>query len=382
MTVKLEELQDIVLRNADVVTDILKQLENIRAKEHRVEQALRNLCQRLEGCLQAFDRDKYKATDQRLLISALATEILIFDRLGYDLRSSSSEFLLGVSALLEGRNLPALEYLEQFLQTADPTDNNYRNANYLAGMITYNRREFQRSKDFFTHAFERSPQHNRDWQSKIYTAELAYFMRRPAQEIEAIFQSAEEGLRTTEENSQQRFLRSTLYLKWGNCYVGTFLLPKTTNPMVNNLIALRYYKQAKNSLPPNPPADSLLPAVIDYSLAKALILAKSVDIDLKQTPSDLLVDVFDHLRRIVLTKREEIILAQSYLMLATSAYYSSRLSKDIGEIYLEYARHQTLVVPSDVCFYSCITKELLSREEFVGQVDFYAKEIERQINRR
>jgi hypothetical protein len=104
--------------------------------------------------------------------------------------------------------------------------------------------------------------------------------------------------------------------------------------------------------------------------------------DLDRTPSELLKDVFDRLRRIVLTKREEIILAQCYLMLGTCVAYSSHLSKDIGEIYLEYARHQTLMVPSDVCFFSGVTKELLSKNDFVKQIDFYANELDRQVSRR
>ena len=118
--------------------------------------------------------------------------------------------------------------------------------------------------------------------------------------------------------------------------------------------------------------------MIDYSLAQALLLANSVDMDLARTPTELLADVFARLRRLVLTKREEIILAQSYLMLATCAFYSPYVSNDVGEIYLEYARHQTLTVPSDVCFYSCITKELLGRDEFVRQIDHYAGQFEAQ----
>jgi tetratricopeptide (TPR) repeat protein len=292
---------------------------------------------------------------------------------------------LGVAALLEGRNRTALDHLDEFLRTADPTERNFRNACYLAGMITYNRREFQRSTDFFARAFERSPEEKPDWQSKTYVAELAYFMRKPAPEIERVFRSVEEGLSGTEDpaqRSQRSFLRATLYLKWGNCYVETFLKPKETNPMVNNQIAIKYYKQARNHLPENPSPESLLPVVIDYSLAQALLLANAVDMTLTQTPSELLADVFHRLRRIVLTKREEIILTQCYLMLGTCVFYSSHLTKDIGEIYLEYARHQTLAVPSDVCFYSSITKELLSKDDFVRQIDYYAKELERQANRR
>jgi hypothetical protein len=104
--------------------------------------------------------------------------------------------------------------------------------------------------------------------------------------------------------------------------------------------------------------------------------------DLQETPSEMLTDVFRRLRKIVLTKREEIILAQTYFMLGTCAVYSPGVSRDAGEIYLEYARHQTLTVPSEVCFFSCITKELLSRTEFVGQIDYFAGELELRSGRR
>jgi len=122
--------------------------------------------------------------------------------------------------------------------------------------------------------------------------------------------------------------------------------------------------------------------VIDYSLAQALLLAKSVDMDLAQTPSELLADLSHRLRRIVLNKREEIILALCYFMLGTCAFYSTHLSKDVGKIHLEYARHRTLSVPSDVCLYSCVTKELLSRDEFIKQVDYYTNQLEQQVGRR
>jgi hypothetical protein len=41
-----------------------------------------------------------------------------------------------------------------------------------------------------------------------------------------------------------------------------------------------------------------------------------------------------------------------------------------------------VVTDSDVCFYSCITKELLSRDEFVRQIDYYATQLKQQKGRR
>lgn len=374
-----QELQEIVLRSTSELSDIRRQLTDLAAKEKRAETALRLLRTRLEERLAAFDRDRYKTTDERLQIEALAAEILIFQRLGYELGAAGSQFILGVSALLEGRNLSALEYFADFLKSAATNDANRANASYLAGMICYNRKDFTQALEFYESAFRHSPPGNPDWQSKIYVGELLHFLRRSEDQIRRVFVEAEETLASVEDTLPIRFQLATLYLKLGNCYVATFLDPKEPNVIVNNSTAIRYYKQARRICPAIP--ESLLPVVIDYSLAQALILANSIDTDLRETPQEILADVFKRLRKIVLTKREEIILAQSFFMLGTCAVYSPTVSKDAGEIYFEYARHQTLTVPSSVCFYSCITKELLSREQFIWQIDHYAGELEHQTRR-
>jgi len=378
-----QELQDIVLRSASDISDVRREVSDLTAKEKRAATALKSLRSRLETCLLAFDRDKYKSTDQRLLIEALASEILIFERLGYEIGvSGSQQFILGVAALLEGRNQAALEYFKEFFRVADSADRNIPNASYLAAMICYNRRDFTQALEFFESTFRSSNQGSEDWQSRIYVGELLYFLRKPKEVVEKAFLDVEEPLKAVEDTIQNKFLRATLYLKLGNCYVETFLEPKQRNSMVNSDVAIAHYKRARKSCPQFSGSESLLQVVIDYSLAQALLLANSFDMDLEKTPSELLADVFNRLRRIVLMKREEIILAQSYFMLGTCAVYSSYVSKDAGEIYFEYARHQTLNVPSDVCFYSSITKELLSRDDFVWQIDHYAQELEQQTSRR
>jgi tetratricopeptide (TPR) repeat protein len=379
----LQELQEVVFRNTAELAELRKQLIDLVAKEKRVEVALAALRRRLAAWLDAFHRARYQATDQRLLIRALAEEILIFDKLGYDLGVGGARFLLGIAALLEGRHQAALDHLHEFIAGADSADRNLRNAAYLAAMICYNRRDFSRAIEHFEHAFRLSPEAQRDWQCQVYVGELQHFLRRPQDVLEKTFRDVEDGLRSADASPQNNFLRATLYLKWGNCYVGTLdLEPRERNALVNNPVALALYKQARKCLPKYTDPDSLLPVVIDYSLAQALLLARSVDMDLAQTPSELLADAFHRLRRIVLSKREEIILAQCYLMLGTCAFYSSHVSGDVGEIYLEYARTQTLSVPSDVCFYSPVTKELLSRDELVRQIDYYANHLEHHAGRR
>lgn len=377
-----ENLEAIVLRTNSAILELREQVARILSKEQRVTAALGSLKRRTLACISTFDRDQYKSTDQRLRIRALADELQIFDKLGYDTGLPGAQFIIAVGELLEGRNQSALDHFQRFINEVDPGDPNLANAHYLSAMISYNRRDFSAAIAHFDAAFTLSPQDKVDWQSKIYVGELTHFLRRPRNEIEKAFGDVEDALRLSQETSQTAALRATLYLKWGNCYVDILdLEPAQSNPLISNQLAIGLYKRARASLPTYTQPDSLLPVVIDYSLAQALLIARSIDMDLSMTPAELIFEVFNRLRRIVLTKREEIILAQSYFMLGTCAYYSEHIPNEIGEIYLEYARTQTLTVPSDICFYSCITKELLGRDSFVRQIDHYASRLQRNFDR-
>lgn len=380
----LNELQEIVLKNSAELADIRDRLKGLASRDEKATAALTISKTVIEDALRRFDRDGYKATDQRLLINALASEILIFDKLGYDSGIPGARFIIGVSELLQGRNNSALGHFKEFISRANTSDPNLRHAHYLAGMICYNRRDYSQASEFFRSAFLYSPENACDWQSLIYVAELAFLDRKPSEEIERAFADAETRLRGVHDLPARHFLWATLYLKMGNCYVDIFLQPRRPNLMVNNSLAIAHYKQARKRCP-DPKyvsPDSLLPVIIDYSIAQALLIGDSVDMDLEQTPQQLLDSVFERLRRIVLRKREEIILAQSYFMLGTCACFSVNISKEMGEIYLEYARHQTLDVPSDLSFYSCISKELLMKDEFVAQIDFYSKQLESSREKR
>jgi tetratricopeptide (TPR) repeat protein len=365
------------------LSELEREVSALASRDKRAALAVAAAKSRLTALLQGFHRDKYKSTDMRKAIGALAAEILIFEKLGYDIGDHGAYFLLGVAALLDGRNQAAAENFRLFVERAPVGDRNLANAHYLLAMIGFNRRDFHGGIEQFERVFQLSPEAARDWQCKIYVGELSHFLRQPQEQLERVFQEIEHGLRALEGTPQYSFLRATLYLKWANCYVGTVSLdPKQPNALVNNHRAISLYKQARKCLPKHPEPDSLLPVVVDHSLAQALLLAQSVDMELAMTPSEMFASVFRRLRRIVRNKREEVILAQCYLMLGTCAVFSSEVSKDAGEIYLEQSRLQTANVPSDVCFYSPITKELLSGDEFVGQIDFFAKQLERPNQRR
>jgi tetratricopeptide (TPR) repeat protein len=380
------EMQEILLRNTAELGDLRRQVGEVVSahtiREQRVGAVLADLRRRLGDYLRGFDRDRYKATDDRLLISSLAVEIAILDKLGYELGTRDGSFLSGVASLLDGRNSAALDHFSKFVQTVESSNGNIASAHYLSGMVSYNRRNFSQAIESFELAHRLAPPDKPDWQSRIYVAELMHFRRDPKEAVDKAFFDIDSQLKAIEGKPEHNVLRATLYLKWGNCYVGSFLDPREPNLMMNNSVATAHFKQARRWCPQYAGSESLLPAIIDYSLAQSLLLMDSVDLELGKTPSGLFADVFHRLRKIVLRKREEIILAQTYFMLGTCAYFSNHVPKDVGEIYLEYARHQTLTVPSDICFYSCITKELLGRDEFVKQIDFYTNQFERQNTRR
>lgn len=364
------------------VSGLSSELERIEQKmverERREVRAVASadmLVGRIHDVMRAFDRDAYKSTDNRLRLSSLAQEIRTFNGLGYELCHEAS-LVLAVSSMLQGLNKDARAYFARFIEGAERKGDLTQTAHYLAGMVCYNRREFSAATEHFSSAHSLSTDEGRDWQALTYVAELQHFMRKPPEVVDKNFFDIEQSLRTQADQLADRHsLWATLYLKWGNCYAATISPPSKENRSENNAKAIELYKEARRHLPLHLSPGSLLPVIIDYSLGMALLLEQSFDMDLAQTPQELLKGVFARLRNIVLTKREGIILAQSYLMLGTCAVFVSEISRELGEIYLEYARHATQEVPSDMSFFSCVTKELLPREEFIPQIDFYASEL-------
>jgi tetratricopeptide (TPR) repeat protein len=371
-----EEIQELVLKTSAELADIRRTLSR---REERIATMRAELAAGTARFCAAFDRDGYKGTDQRLLTNTLAAEALIVEKLGEDPGWPLSHFLIGINELLAGRNVAARNRLDRYTDMAPAGSPNLQDAYYLKGMIGFNRREYTQATECFELAFRHSPGRRRDWQARTYVVELLSLVRKPKDAIESAIGELRHELNSLDRSEAPNwdFLYATFCLKAGNAYAGTLLPPKAPNPMVDNAAAIRWYKAARKACPPDASPTSLLPVTIDYSLAQALVLANSFDMELAQSPAELFANVFQRLRRIVLTKREEIILAQSYFMLGTCAEYSDSISRDMAKIYLEHARHQTLTVPSDVCFYSCVTKELLDRNDFVKQIDFYTDQLER-----
>ena len=113
------ETQEFMLRTASDLAELRQLVVALVKKDQRADQALSLLRNRLTSCLSSFHRDKYKSTDQRLALRALAEEIRIFDKLGFDLGVAGSAFLLGVAALLDGRNQSALYHFAEFIANAN-----------------------------------------------------------------------------------------------------------------------------------------------------------------------------------------------------------------------------------------------------------------------
>src|SRR5438552_3934499 len=80
----LPDLQELLLKNTATLAELQTQVSQLVSKEQRVGLELSVLRTKLEAWLLSFHRDKYKSTDQRLFVHALAEEILIFVKLGYD----------------------------------------------------------------------------------------------------------------------------------------------------------------------------------------------------------------------------------------------------------------------------------------------------------
>ena len=77
-----DDFASVLLSHGREISEVRRDLTALLGKEQRVHAALASLGRRTTACLDAFDRDTYKSTDQRLLIRALADEIRVFDRLG------------------------------------------------------------------------------------------------------------------------------------------------------------------------------------------------------------------------------------------------------------------------------------------------------------
>ena len=182
-----DELQAILLRNTAALAEVRDRLEGLASRDERATAALSVLRNAIQDTLRRFDRDGYKATDQRLLINALATEALVFDKLGYDLGLPGARFLLGVSEMLRGRNAAALSAFKEFIANASRDDPNLRHAHYLGGMISYNRRDHAQAIEFFRSASLLSPDETKDWQSLVYVAELSFLSRMAPEAIERAF---------------------------------------------------------------------------------------------------------------------------------------------------------------------------------------------------
>ena len=236
-----QELQDVVIRVVAGLDALRDQVSGLVARDKRAEQALEILRGRLKQFLNSFHRDKYKSTDQRKAIRALAEEVRVFDKLGYDLADAGATFLLGVAALLDGRYQAAADHLADFIERTRTADPNIANAQYLSGMMSYNRRDYHRALQHFDATFRLSPEAQRDWQSKTYVGELMFFLRKPQDHIEPVFREAEEGLRIMQGVPAHAFLSANLYLKWGNCYMEALeLAPKERNPGANVALAISY----------------------------------------------------------------------------------------------------------------------------------------------
>jgi len=367
------EMTDVLVRHSTMLADLDIQVRNIMIKEQRIDEFIQDIHRRITAAMDEFHRDRYKSVDYRLRVIELSHEILIYDHLGHNLEPAA-KFLMAIAALLEERLDGALEYFDAYLRHADAHDIHRGNAYYLCGMINYNTRRYSSAIECFRNSFRLSPETDRDWQSQIYVCELLFLSRAPDDVIEQEFTDTAESLKGLGGRAGA-LLQATFYLKWGNVYVEP-MLPGEKNSLMNNPKAIRLYKQARTLCPAFTDTLSLLAIVIDYSLAQAMSVEKRIDLEIITSPQQLFIDVLQRLRRVVLTKTEPLILAQLYFMMGTCVLWSTSMPPEVGEICLEHARQYTLTLPSQMAIYSCITKELLSREDAIKELDVITRQLE------
>ena len=389
-----EKIEDIVIRNQQSFIDITEKVNILINKEDRVKTGIKELERKIERYFSNFTRDNYKDTEKILKLNSLSTELLVYKKLGYDFSIAEHNVILGLQEMICYRVEEALSYFEIYVEENRKTKLSC-DVLYLCAMICYNNANFSKAIYYFTKAANLYlvlfGKH--DFQSEIYIGECMYLSKSreyPQEKINEYFELIEETLDklNNSENLDKFYL--TLYLKWGNCYfqpgiklsnnnIGSNNLSNIT---INNQKALSYYKKIINFIGGfyhKEKLNDLLKVIMVYSLAQAMYSSrKDIDSSFART-NELFKHVFEKLVNLLLNKTETIILAQFYFMLGTCSWYSFEVAADQGLFYLENSRKQTQLIPSNIKFYSCMTKELLTRDEFIMQIDFCINKIKSRM---
>jgi tetratricopeptide (TPR) repeat protein len=388
-------LQEIFIMNDKIENSVIEILQRLlklsdevnalTSKEDRVKAEIKKLEGGIESYLDKFTRDNYKDIDKKLKLNSLSTELSVYNRLGYEFTLAEHHVVSGLYELVSDRVEEALLYFEGYIDENKKTKVSC-DVLYLCGMINYNTADYPEAVDFFTRSAELHlflfGKH--DYQSEIYIAECMFLAKSnvyPQEKIDEYFQKIKKTLDREKETGNQNLDKYyiTLYLKWGNCFFrpSIKILSNTdsgniSNITIDNQRSLNYYRKIIDyigGIYHKDKLDDLLKVIMVYSLAQAMYSSRR-DIDSAFARTTVLFrDVFEKLINLLLNKTENVILIQFYFMLGTCAYYSFEVPADQGLFYLENSRKLTNLIPTKIKIYSCMTKELLSRHDFVKQID-------------
>lgn len=384
------KIEEIVIENQKKLLDLSEKVHNLTDKESHVQKEIKKLEIKVKNYLIKFTRDNYKNIDRILELNSLSTELLVFKKLGYVFLFDEHLVILGLSEMVNGRGREALEnYFKEYLDLNSEAELSCT-VQYLCGMICYNNGNFSDAKQYYSSSAQLhlSLFKKHDFQAEIYVCECMFLAKEETEKIEKQFSQIELTLKKLKnETDNIDIIFMTLYLKWGNIYFQSIWEIKTIYDTigklglkVDNEKAYEYYIKILNFIGAynKSKIDTTLKVILVYSLAQA-IYTNRTDINLPVGTDQLFMDVFDILKNLLLDKTEGIILAQFYFMLGTCAWYSSRIPKDQGLLFLEYSRKQTQLIPVNTKYYSCMTKKLLDRDSFVKQIDQCVDDIKSRI---
>jgi len=383
-----EKFKNILIEVQHDLKRVNKDLSDLNNIKQRVKEGMEKLEREINDYLSDFNRDTYKVYDNLLRLNNLAAKLMIYRGIGYESTSAEYSFILALYEMINGRTDLALESFENYFKEANNDNAKITcSAFYLCAMICYNKGQYNNAKDYFSKSAQLyfSLYNEQDFQAMIYVCECMHFAGEKRETIDHEFLHVEKLLNKSKQTMdsdeaiklENHFI--TLNLKHGNCFFQSFLklsnnsdTSEIRNIMIDNDQALKYYQTildytgfySKKKL------DTILKIVMMYSLAQAMYSSKrTVDSRFPGGLYELFLDIFDQLKNLLIDKTEGLILAQFYYLLGTCALYSYFVPVDQALLYFEYARKQTQLIPATTKYFSCMTKELLTRNQFIEQID-------------
>jgi len=425
-----EEMRGLVgsfRQNITVINDLIATLEHT----HRYRQEVETRIQTMDTKIVEFDEYK-KKTEQTIKekIDELNAEAFILFRDHIDRQQFKTEenrgrldlFYINMNAIEQMGDIgsqfspicfflralhffnitqynPASKDLEEsrrlgLREVAKPTFKNYGqieeddiikqlermldDCSYHLGIIYFNTGQYDKSQERFKEAYRRK---RLDFRSRSYIPQLMFFDTRiPFNSVITEFNTVEKELKSLSIEDQSRINWSedmaSLKMREGSCYLPKLIpLPnragyrdKENAEKSANLFWEAYEYAQKIAYKPSP-----VEIFVRFSLAQALELLPRTEWR-DQTPEELFKNVFNDIRKQVITKTEPILLVLLNYSLAICAN-KAKISGENPHFYLNRARESLQHVPNNIMIFSPINKLNLTREEIINEMEVFEESI-------